>query len=219
MRQTIDELRRQAAPVRLAGSLLAAPPEGRSAYAGVLAQAGAWLHVDLIDGAYPLGEGVSEALLPELVAQGAPVDVHLLVRDPEYWLARVVEHRPDRITVQLETLQQPWPPALERLHELCRAAGVELWAGLAPGTRPADAAEVLAVVDGVLIMLSEPGRPGTTADPRLVDRLAELPDIPRGVDGGVTEDAFEAIRAAGGSYLVMGRRLWALASSAQLTAE
>jgi pentose-5-phosphate-3-epimerase len=212
MRHAIDALRREARPAELAGSLLAAPADGRRAYAGVLANAGAWLHVDLIDDAYPLGAGVSEALLPELVAHRAPVDVHLLVREPRAWLPRVIEHRPDRVTVQLETLRQPWTPELERLRALCRVGGAELWAGLAPGTQPVAAAEALAVVDGVLVMLAEPGRPGTTADPRMVDRLAELPGVPRGVDGGVTEGAFEAIRDVGGSYIVMGRRLWSLAN-------
>lgn len=213
MRQAIHDLCRRASPATLAGSLLAAPARDQAAYAGVLAQAGVWLHVDLIDGAYPLGAGVSEGLLPELVTHGAPVDVHLLVRDPQRWLARVIAHHPDRVTVQLETLQQPWTPVLERLRDLCRAGGVELWAGLGPGTQPTAAAEALAVVDGVLVMLAEPGRPGTTADPRMVARLADLSGVPRGVDGGVTEDAFEAIRNLGGSYLVMGRRLWSLASA------
>jgi pentose-5-phosphate-3-epimerase len=212
VRRAIDDLRRRASPATLAGSLLAAPDGLHLPYAEALAEAGAWLHVDLIDDAYPLGAGVPEHLLPALASSGAHLDIHLLVREPAHWMERVIEHRPDRITIQLETLRRPWAWRLKRLRELCRHNGTALWVGLAPSTPPDEAAGALAVADGVLVMLAEPGRPGIVADPRMVSRLTELGDLPRGVDGGVTETAFAAIRAAGGSYLVMGRRLWSLAN-------
>ena len=212
MKDAIEALRAAAAPATLAGSLLAAPPQDRLSYATVLADAGAWLHVDLIDDAYPLGVGVSPQLLPTLAALGAPVDVHLLVAEPHRSLPDVLAAHPARVTVQLENLTDPWTDALTSMREHCATVGAQLWAGVAPSTPMRDVLALQPLVDGILIMLAEPGQARTSADPDLLQRLHELSATSRGVDGGVTEHAFADIREGGGSYAVMGRRLWALAT-------
>ena len=206
----VRELCAAAAPATLAGSLLAAPADERAAYAHRLAAAGAWVHLDLIDHAYPLGVGVSPDLLAELDTLRDRIEVHLLVSDPVRVLPTVLTHRPARVTIQVEDVAAPHGPRLAEAAQACAAAGTALWVGIAPET-PADVVDaVRASVDGVLVMLAEPGRAGTVAQPALVERVAALRALPSGVDGGVTERAFPDLTAAGVDHVVMGRRLWAL---------
>ena len=204
-----------ARPAALAGSLLAAPPGERAAYGEALAGAGAWVHLDLIDDAYPLGGGVSADLVAELSELRARLDVHLLVTDPAADLASVLAHRPARVTIQVENLPTPRGPHLAAAARSCREAGTDLWVGIAPATSLDVVDEVRTSIDGVLVMLAEPGRAGTVADPALVSRAAVLQDLPCGVDGGVTEHAFADLNDAGVNHIVMGRRLWALVSASE----
>lgn len=208
------ELCAAAAPATLAGSLLAAPDDQRTAYAHRLAEAGAWVHLDLIDHAYPLGVGVSPDLLGELGAHRDRIEVHLLVSDPIRALPTVLTHRPARVTLQVEDVAAPRGPRLAEAAQASAAVGTELWLGIAPESSLDVIDEVRASVEGILVMLAEPGRVGTVAQPAMVSRVAALRELPCGVDGGVTERAFTDLNSAGVNHIVMGRRLWALASAA-----
>lgn len=213
----ISRLCAAAAPATLAGSLLAAPAAERAAYAARIAAAGAWVHLDLIDDAYPLGAGVSSDLLAELADLRDRLDVHLLVSDPASTLEEVLDHRPARVTIQVENVPDPRGPYLATAARACAEVGTDLWVGIAPRT-PLDVVdEVRASVEGVLVMLAEPGRAGTVAQPAMVSRAAALRHLPCGVDGGVTEQGFADLNSAGVNHIVMGRRLWSLAGAHSAT--
>jgi pentose-5-phosphate-3-epimerase len=79
---------------------------------------------------------------------------------------------------------------------------------VAGGHRQEACAEALALVDGLLVMLIDPG---TTeqSDPALLTKVTRArATLPVGVDGGVGEANLGAVLAAGATYVVIGRRLF-----------
>lgn len=90
------------------------------------------------------------------------------------------------------------------------AAGGIPWLAIAPGTTLDACSDALPHVDGLLVMLLEPGTSGRS-DPMLLAKASHANTTkPVGVDGGVGEGNLAAVLAAGATYVVIGRRLFAL---------
>ena len=107
-----------------------------------------------------------------------------------------------RVTVPFEDLDD-----VEATAATIRASGVQPWLAISPGTTLSRCADALAHVDGLLVMLLEPGNQGP-ADLTLLAKVAQASGHrPVGVDGGVGETNVANVLAAGASYVVVGRRL------------
>lgn len=205
---TIAAIADRLRPAELAGSLLAAPDDQQLHYAQLLAEAGAWVHVDLIDRAYPLGAGVPPELLDDLARLGCRLDLHLLLGDPLAHVDAVLRHRPGRITLQYEDLHHATAADIDDLTHRCQAADSRLSIGVAPKTDPDAPGPLLERVDQTLIMLSEPGRINAVRQPAMINRLHHNRTHGLAVDGGVTDEIFPDLRRAGVSHTVIGRWLW-----------
>lgn len=192
-----------AAGVDLAGSLYAVPAEDREAAAQLLGRRGHWIHADVFADARA---GVSLTLITRLAELGVgPIDVHLLDRGAMDALPIVCRAGITRITVPHEGTDD-----VEAVAARIRAVGADPWLAIAPGTRVEDCADALRHVEGLLVMLIQPGTKDT-ADPGLLDKVQTVHgQRPAGVDGGVDETTIDRILAAGTSYVVVGRRLFTL---------
>jgi ribulose-phosphate 3-epimerase len=188
----------------LAGSLLAAAPERRVDEARELTAARAWCHVDVMDGRFTPHKGLPVTTIRRLADAGCgPVDVHLMVADPLPVLESVLAYPPDRVTVHLESTNDP-----EALAQTIRDADCSPWLAISPRTAHEASVEHLAAFDGILIMLVQPGSRDTEADLGLLAKVRELrTHIPVGVDGGVTEANVAGCMRAGATYVVAGRSL------------
>jgi pentose-5-phosphate-3-epimerase len=202
--------------VRLSGSLIAVPAPRRPALARDLADHGCWVHLDVIEGRYRGQAGVSMAEVEALAgAEGLDVDVHLMVDEPLEALERLAEalggRGPARITLQVG-VGTHLPAAADRAHSLARQVWVATYAA-----RPD--VEGLRGVDGVLVMLTPPGRPGHRADLAHLDLVTALSagGTATGVDGGVDADNLARIAAAGARYAVVGRALVGQAAPERVT--
>ncbi|WEV46879.1 hypothetical protein OZX62_00840 [Bifidobacterium sp. ESL0690] len=198
------------APLNLFGSIFAAPESQRLAYAKVLYQCGAWIHVDIIDESYPIRKAVSPQILDHLGNERDKIEIHLMVAKPLLWVEKLVKYRPCRIVVQVEDLPSALDASIsefKKAKELAHANNVELWIGFAPQTLPAAASTIVELADGVLQMLSNPGTAGTVADFGLLNRIASI-EKPRTVDGGVTLSSLQKIAQTGIGEAIIGRDLW-----------
>ncbi len=171
-----------------------------------------WIHVDVMDGHFvpniTIGPLVVRALRP---VTGLPLDVHLMIEQPERYLADFAQAGADRLTVHVETCPH-LHSTIQQIKELGLKAGVTL----NPATPLSSLAEILPEVDLVLIMSVNPGFGGQSYIPASTDRLARLRAMLDGigseaeieVDGGVNTDTIGEIVQAGATVLVAGSAIF-----------
>lgn len=201
--ELVWQLRRSVgAGVELSGSLYAVSLADRPAAAELLAEQKLWVHADVFA---DTRAGVSLDLIGQLAAGGVgPVDVHLLTAGALDALDVVCRPGIARVTFPFEEVPDP-PAVATRI----RAAGARPWLAISPATTVEECTDALPHVDGLLVMLLEPGT-RSRADPALLAKVSRASAArPVGVDGGVGEDILSDVLAAGASYVVIGRRLFA----------
>ncbi len=162
-----------------------------------LAEAGARrLHFDVMDGVFvPKLMGGAELFAALRRVAELPLEVHLMVREPERHVAAY--EGADRITVHAEAT-----PHLHRALEEVRRAGARPGVALLPGSHLSGAMGVIGAVEHVLLVAVDPGFPGAAFVPavlekarRLRGKLAELgrKEVAVGIDGGVKRSNLAAI--------------------------
>ena len=171
------------------------------------------IHVDVMDGHFvpniTIGVPVVRAL--ERVAE-VPLDVHLMITDPDRYIEAFAEAGAAMISVHVEVL-----PHLHRTIHAIRALGARAGVVLNPSTPVGSIEDVAADVDFVLIMSVNPGFGGQTFIPRSTSKLAQMRtlldragnrDAPIEVDGGIDVRTASRVVAAGARILVAGSALF-----------
>ncbi len=172
-----------------------------------------WIHVDVMDGRFvpnlTIGPLVLEALRP---ITDLPLDVHLMIEQPDRLIHEFARAGADVLTVHVETC-----PHLHRTIQQIKELGVKAGVTLNPATPLATLQEVLPDVDLVLIMSVNPGFGGQSYIPGSMDKIARLRRMldERGltgveleVDGGIKSHNVAEVVAAGASVLVIGSAIF-----------
>ena len=166
------------------------------------------LHVDVMDGSFvpnfTFGTDTVRALRRET---DLPLELHLMIREPERHVETFAAAGADGITVHQEV-----SPHLHRTLSTIRSLDCRAGAAINPSTPVSTLSDVLEICDLALVMTINPGFGGQKLIPHTLDKVAELrAEIDRRrlpteveVDGGV--DASNAARcaAAGATVLVAG---------------
>ena len=196
--------------VLIAPSILSADFGRLAEQVSEAAEAGAdWIHVDVMDGHFvpniTIGPAVTAAVR---AATDIPVDVHLMIEEPDRYLSAFADAGADYITVHQEVC-----PELRKTVERVRELGVHPGVTLNPATSLETLAEVIPEVDLALIMSVNPGFGGQAYIPSSTEKIrrlrAMLDENGAGgaeleVDGGVNVDTAGAASRAGASVLVAG---------------
>ena len=175
------------------------------------------LHVDVMDGHFvpnlTLGPPVIEAIRQRA---RIPLDVHLMIEEPERWVDTYVRAGADWVTVHVEACTH-----LHRVLSLIREGGARAGVALNPATPPECLRYILDDVDLVLVMSVNPGFGGQSFIPstyqkiRDIRSLLESRTVEVSVDGGVKHDNAGAIARAGASVLVAGSAIFGSPDPAQ----
>lgn len=195
--------------VLVAPSILSADFARLGEEVSLVESAGAdWIHVDVMDGRFvpniTIGPPVVKALRR---VTKLPLDVHLMIVEPERYVEAFAEAGADTITVHVE--------ASTHLHRtLChiRSLGKRAGVTLNPSTPEEALRYVLPVVDQILVMSVNPGFGGQSFIPEALTKIAairrmiderNLP-IDLEVDGGISPSTAPEVIAAGARVLVAG---------------
>jgi ribulose-phosphate 3-epimerase len=200
--------------VKLAPSILSADFARLGEQVAEAANAGAdYIHIDVMDGQFvppiTIGAQVVAAIRPWT---GLPLDVHLMIKNPECQLAQFAKAGADIITVHIETC-----PDIEQVIKSVKDLGVKAGVSLNPGTPAGAVVEILPEVDLVLVMTVNPGYGGQSFIEATLEKIAELrAELDKKnlaaeleVDGGINVEVAPRVVRAGARVLVAGAAVFA----------
>lgn len=167
-----------------------------------------YIHVDVMDGHFvpniTIGPLIVEAIRP---ITKLPLDVHLMIENPDQYIEAFAKAGADYITVHVEASRH-----LHRTIQLIKSTGVKAGVVLNPATPVDSLKHIIEDVDMVLLMSVNPGFGGqkfiSSVLPKIrqVKELADSlnPNLEIEVDGGVNEDTAKLCVEAGANVLVAG---------------
>lgn len=196
-------------PIRIAPSILSADftrlgEQVRDAEAA----GGALIHIDIMDGRFvpniTMGPLVVEAVKRVTML---PLDVHLMIIEPDHLLAEFARAGASAITVHWEAC-----PNLHRTLQAIKQLGCRAGVALNPHTPASLLSEIIHMVDEINVMMVNPGFGGQQCLPETLPKIRQLRamitasgrDIDLEVDGGINVDTAAAVVAAGANVLVVG---------------
>ncbi len=170
-------------------------------------EAGAdWVHVDVMDGHFVPNLTMGPFIV-ETVARltSLPLDVHLMVDNPDTMIPWYAQAGARRLSVQIETC-----PHIYRTLEHIRSVGCQPGVVLNPGTPAESLLEVLPLADLVLVMTVNPGFSGQVFIPAMVEKVARVRRLIEQtgsqaliqVDGGIDAGNLPACYKAGARVFV-----------------
>jgi ribulose-phosphate 3-epimerase len=171
-----------------------------------------WIHVDVMDGRFvpnlTIGPPVVKALR---AATRLPLDVHLMIVEPDRYLEDFAQAGADRITVHVEACVH-LHRTLQQIRSLGKLAGI----ALNPATHESTIDYALDGADLVLVMSVNPGFGGQAFIPEvlpkvrairaMIDRRRRHVDLE--IDGGIAEGTAARVTAAGARVLVAGSHVF-----------
>lgn len=172
-----------------------------------------YIHFDVMDGRFVPNISIGLPVL-EATKSGTslPVDVHLMIVEPDRWVEEFADHGADRITFHAEAT-----PHMHRVVQTIEAKGKVPGVSINPATPIGVLEEILPYLGQVLIMTVNPGFGGQSfIDTSLekIRRMREMidrvnPDCRLEVDGGINEDTIRTAAEAGADMIVAGSAVFA----------
>ncbi|MED3906530.1 ribulose-phosphate 3-epimerase [Geobacillus thermodenitrificans] len=199
--------------IRIAPSILSADFARLAEEIRSVEEGGAdWIHVDVMDGHFvpnlTLGPPIVAAIRP---VTKLPLDVHLMITDPDRYIPAFVEAGADLISVHVEACVH-----LHRTIHFIKEQGVKAGVVLNPHTPVDMIRHVIADVDLVLLMSVNPGFGGQAFIPAVVPKIREVARLANEqnkkidieVDGGVNAKTAPLCVEAGANVLVAGSAIY-----------
>ena len=205
--------------IRIAPSILAADFAALGEAVRAVERGGAdYIHMDVMDGHFvpniTIGPPVVRAVGK---VASVPLDVHLMITDPDRYIDAFAEAGAAMLTVHVEPLAH-----LHRTIHYIKGLGLGAGVALNPATPVSTLEEIAADVDMVLVMTVNPGFGGQTFIERSVPKIREVRALldrtgsraAIEVDGGIDTETAPRVVAAGAEVLVAGSAIFGTADPA-----
>ncbi len=165
-----------------------------------------WIHVDVMDGVFVPNISFGQKMVKDIRPLTAlPLDVHLMIVNPERYIEQFADRGADFITIHIESTDNV-PQALSAIKKCGKKVGLSI----KPATPVSALAPYIDDIDLILVMSVEPGFGGQKFNPVAIEKIKECKqlvgnrDILIEVDGGITEENVADVRAAGADAVVAG---------------
>ncbi|MHC0037211.1 ribulose-phosphate 3-epimerase [Pseudoneobacillus sp. C159] len=171
-----------------------------------------YIHVDVMDGHFvpniTIGPLIVEAIRP---ITKLPLDVHLMIENPDQYIEVFAKAGADYLTVHVETCRH-----LHRTIQLIKSYGVKAGVVLNPATPIDSIKHILGDIDMVLLMSVNPGFGGQAFIPEVISKIKQVRkmiedkglDVEIEIDGGVNEETAKLCIEAGATVLVAGSAIY-----------
>ena len=199
--------------VQIAPSILAADFANLGNAIRLVESAGAEvIHVDVMDGHFVPNITMGPPVVASIrKVTTLPLDVHLMIEDPDAYIQPFVEAGADWISVHVEACRH-----LDRTIQLIRSCGAKPGVVLNPATSLSTLDETLRLVDYVLVMTVNPGFGGQRFLPYTLEKVQRLRKVIQHkglsakieVDGGVGLENVPDLVKSGANILVVGSQIF-----------
>jgi len=199
--------------IKIAPSILSADFSRLGEEIRAAGKAGADLiHVDVMDGHFVPNITIGPLVVKAVKKTSSiPLDVHLMIEDPDRYIRDFAESGADIITVHAEASVH-----LHRSIQNIKECGVKAAVSINPATPLSNIELILPIVDMVLLMSVNPGFGGQKFIPEVLLKIRQLKSLITGsklkveieVDGGVTVDNVAEVQTAGADIVVMGNAFY-----------
>jgi ribulose-phosphate 3-epimerase len=199
--------------VKLAPSLLAADfADMKKGIALAEEVEGDYLHCDVMDGVFVPNISFGLKMIEDIKKRtDIPLDVHLMIANPDDYAERFARAGADMITFHVEATQH-----IQRVLSVIRDCGIGAGVALNPATPLETVKYILDDVDMILLMSVNPGFGGQSFIPAVKGKITELRgmimatrrEIDIEVDGGISAANAQEIARAGASVLVAGSAIF-----------
>lgn len=197
----------------IAPSILAADFARLGEEVKAVTQAGAdWIHLDVMDGHFVPNISFGPAVVKALRSSSTlPFDVHLMIAPVDAYLEAFVQAGADQILIHIEA-----GPHTHRSLQLIRQLGAKPGIVLCPATPAHAIAEVMDLVDVILVMTVNPGFGGQKFLTSQLPKIAQIRDmitrsgrdIRLAVDGGIDASTAPLATQAGADVLIAGSAVY-----------
>jgi len=199
--------------IKIAPSILSADFSKLGDEVRAVEQGGAdWIHIDVMDGNFVPNITVGPLVVESLrKVTELPLDVHLMIQNPDQFIGEFASAGADIISVHVETC-----PHLHRTVQLIKEQDIKAGVVLNPATAVFHLDEIIEEVDMVLLMSVNPGFGGQKFISLVLDKVQLLRrtldesgvDIDIEVDGGIKTDNAGILKKAGANVLVAGSAIF-----------
>ena len=177
-----------------------------------------YAHVDVMDGHFVPNLTIGLPVVARLAEVSlVPLDVHLMIDDPDRWAPRYAEVGANSVTFHAEAAANP-----SQVSRDIRRHGARVGIAVRPGTALDPYLDLLPSVDMILVMTVEPGFGGQSFMPEMMLKVRQARaaisrsglDIWVQVDGGISRSTIEQAADAGANVFVAGSAVYAAEDAA-----
>ena len=171
-----------------------------------------YIHIDVMDGHFvpniTIGPLIVEAIRP---ITKLPLDVHLMIENPDEYIGAFVKAGADYITVHVEACRH-----LHRTIQNIKSFGIKAGVVLNPATPVESIQHIIGEIDMVLLMSVNPGFGGQKFIPEVLPKIRKVKemaeqkglDMEIEIDGGVNSETAKLCMEAGANVLVAGSAIY-----------